>query len=139
MPVGLCGCTGVVTAYEPETDYSTGEYYYSASYAVKALEAIRAVEVRFLLFNVWGRHVSTLTATEIADLNAGATKHIQSKWHLYDENEASEHYASIAYLATARTASGRVVEADNHLVIEEAKKFSSKFTDSDLEPTPRKR
>ncbi len=96
MPVGLCGCTGVVTAYEPETDYSAGEYYYSAGYAVKALEGICAFEVRFLLFNVWGRHVSTLTATDVSDLDAGATKPVKSRWNLYDENEASEHYASIA-------------------------------------------
>ncbi len=139
LPAGLTSCVGIITVYEPETDYSTGQYQYSASYAVKALAEIRAFEVRFLIFNLWGKHVHTLTATEIADLSAGEMRQCDGKWDLFDENEACEHYASIAYLAKIRTASGQVLEADIEPIIAEAKHFSSKFTDADLEPTPRPR
>jgi hypothetical protein len=52
------------------------------------------------------------------------------------ENEMSEHYASIAYIARVRTADGRVIEADPAAAVAEARKFSKKFTPLDLEPKP---
>ncbi|WP_413432555.1 hypothetical protein [Crateriforma spongiae] len=137
LPAGLTGCYGITTVYEPETDYTSGQYVYASRFAVKALEEIRAFETRFLIFNVWGRHVQTLSAAEIADVSAGATRQCDSKWMLYDENEACEHYASIAYLATIRTASGQVLETNISPVLAEAKKFSSKFSADDLDPKPR--
>lgn len=138
LPAGLTSCVGVTTVYEPETDYSSGQYVYASRFAIKAIEGIRAFEVRFLLFNIWGRHVSTLSATEIADVSAGVVRPCESKWLLFSENEACEHYASIAYLATIRTFDGQVFEADHEPVLEEARRFSAKFADSDLEPTPTK-
>jgi hypothetical protein len=83
--------------------------------------------------------VQTLTATEIADISGGGVRQCEGKWNLFSENEACEHYASITYLATIRTALGQVLEADIEPVIAEAKHFSNKFTDSDLEPKPRTR
>lgn len=139
LPANLTSCVGVSTVYEPETDYSRGEYVYSSSYEIKALEDIRAFETRFLIFNIWGEHVQTLTSTEIADITAGSVRSYDGRWNLFSENEACKHYASISYLAVIRTASGQVLRADVEPVISEAKKFSSKFTDSDLEPTPRTR
>ena len=46
----------------------------------------------------------------------------------------SRHYASIAYISRVRTKEGRVVEADSGPIVDEAKKFSKKFTSADLEP-----
>jgi hypothetical protein len=139
LPAELTSCVGITTVYEQETDYTAGQYVYSSRYAVRALDDIRAFEVRFLIFNIWGRHVQTLTATEIADVSANDVRQCDGKWNLFSENEACEHYASIAYLATIRTGTGQVLEADIEPVIAEAKQLSSKFTDSDLEPTPRPR
>jgi hypothetical protein len=47
-----------------------------------------------------------------------------------------KHYASIAYIARVRLVDGRVSEAPTDAVIEEARKFSSKFTAAQLEPKP---
>ena len=110
---------------------------YAANYAVKAGEDIRAFETRFLLFNIWGRHVQTLTSTKITDVPTGEVHYCDGRWNLFSENDAGEHYASIAYLAVVRTASGQVVEANIEPVLAEAKQFSEKLTDLDLEPTPR--
>lgn len=139
LPAELTSCVGVTTEYERETDYTSGRYVYASHYSIKALEDIRAFEIRFLLFNIWGRHVQTLSATEIADIAADSIKHCESKWNLYNENEASEYYASIAYLALIRTSAGVVVKADIEPVIAEGKRICSKLNDSDLEPTPRPR
>lgn len=94
---------------------------------------------RFLTFDIWGDHSRNLSATDIADMDAGSTKKFDGKWNIYSENEVTEYYASIAYIAQVRTKSGRVIKADPKVVLEEARKFSKKFAEGDLEPTPEKK
>ena len=67
-------------------------------------------------------------------MDAKSLRLFKHGWNLHSENEACEHYASIAYVARVRTQNGTVLRADNVLVIEEARKFSSKFDDRGLEP-----
>lgn len=59
---------------------------------------------------------------------------VDAAWNLFSENEASEFYASIAYIAKVRTKAGRILASDTAPVLEEARKFSSKFSAEDLEP-----
>lgn len=138
LPVGFTQCVGVYTAYEAETDYSSSRYIYSANYAVKVIDHVRAFEARFLTFDIWGRHVVTLSATVIADMPSGTVRPCQHNWDLYSESDACEYYASIAFIATVRTFNGQVYESDIEPVITEAKRFSAKFTNADIEPTARK-
>jgi hypothetical protein len=137
LPAGLTSCVGIKTTYQSDTSFSSGGYRYTARYSIKTLEPIFAFEVRFLLFNVWGRHVTTLSATEILDMPEGTVRSFDAKWNLFSENEASKHYASIAYVAVIRDSFGKVLEADIQPVLTEARRFSERFSDSDLEPTPR--
>lgn len=139
IPADLVGTVGVKTIYESGGRYSNGKYMYKASYTVKVKDALTAVEVIFLTFDIWGNHIRTLSTTEIIDLNAGEKRTFDTMWILYSENEASEYYASIAYIAQVRTKAGRVIKADPKIIIEEARKFSSKFSESDLEPKPEKK
>lgn len=137
LPARLTGCFGISTVYEPETEYDVGQYLYKSKFVVEAFDDVRAFETRFLIFNVWGRHVHTLSSAEIADVAAGSTRKCKGTWNLDCETDASEHYASIAFLATIRTASGQVIETDIEPILAEAKKFSSRFSKGDLEPAPR--
>jgi hypothetical protein len=132
MPAELVGTPGVTTVYVP--DRVRGEYQYQAAAPVQAKEDLSAVEIRFLVFDVWGQHVRTLLAEEVADIPAGSTKDLSPEWRLFSENECSKHYASIGYISRVRTKDGRVVEADPAPVVREAQKFSKKFTAADLEP-----
>ena len=134
LPADLVGTVGVKTVYQP--DRLRGEYHYNAEVQVKPREALKAIEVRFLVFDLWGGHVRNLALDEIADMPAGVERPLSGAWRVYSENEVSRHYASIAYISRVRTADGRVVEADVAPVIQEAKKFSRKFTAADLEPKP---
>lgn len=135
LPAEFTSCVGVTTIYASGSDYSAGGYMYAASGAINAIDDIHALEMRFLIFNIWGRHVRTLINTVIADVPAGTIRQCDGKWDLFSESEACEHYASIAYLSAIRTATGKVYDADTSRVIAEAKQFSTKFTDADLEPT----
>lgn len=138
LPAKIVGVAGVSTIYEKGTDYSAGGYYYDSEYGIKTIESLSAFETRFLTFDVWGEHVRTLSSAQIMDLAAGEIRHIKSRWVLYEENEASEMYASIAFVAQVRTTAGQVLMADLEPVLSEAKQFSSKFEESSLSPSPRR-
>lgn len=133
VPAQLVGALPLTTAYK-SGGYS-GEYRYVAEYQIDAKEPLSAVEVKFLTFDIWGDNQRTLSATAIQDLPAGQTK-LTGQWHAVSENEASEYYASIAYIARVRTKGGRVAVADIAPVIAEAKKFSEKFNPAVLESSP---
>ncbi|MDX6558534.1 MAG: hypothetical protein QOF72_1583 [Blastocatellia bacterium] len=133
-PISLVDNIGVTTVYVP--DRVRGDYEYSAIYTVEAKEPVSAFEVRFLLFDLWGNHLKTLSTTEVEDLQD--KKEFKGRWNLYSENEISEYYASIAFVARVRTQSGRVFEADTVKVLEEARKFSRKFSPENLEPKAQK-
>lgn len=132
LPLDLDGTPGVSTVYE--SSRLSGDYKYDAKLKVSAYESLRAIEIRFLVFDVWGNHVHSLSMTEVEDIQG--TKDFHGQWNVYSENEVSEHYASIAYVARVRTADGRVAEADPSVIVAEARKLSKKFTASDLEPKP---
>lgn len=134
----IVGTVGVNTAYEPGKRYNSGSYTYKADFRALALEPIVAIEVRFLVFDVWGRHVRSLSLTEVKDFPKGSFA-LNGTWKLYSENECSEHYASIGYVARVRTKSGKVLTADPAPVVKEAKRLSSKFTEADLEPEATKK
>ncbi len=109
MPVDLVGTPGVTTIYEEGgSRYSSGNYRYKATYAVRVSEPVVAIEVRFITFDVWGGRTRALTATDIQDLAPGDYP-LDAVWKLYSENEASEHYASIGYVAAVRKAPARPV------------------------------
>ena len=135
----ISGMVGVKTIYESGERYSRESYQYSAEYSITAKEDLSAVEIRFLTFDIWGNHSRNLSATDIVDMAAGTTKSFVGKWNVYSENEVSEYYASIAYIAQVRTKSGRVIKANPKFVLEQAQKFSKKFSEEDLEPKPEKK
>lgn len=133
LPVSIEGTPGVTTAYVSR-EYG-GDYRYRAKFTLQTREAIQAVQVRFLTFDVWGEHVRVLSYEEVADVKANTKKDVTGEWALHSENDVEKHYASIGYIARVRLADGRVVEAPTDLVVEEARKFSEKFTAAELEPT----
>jgi hypothetical protein len=134
MPVDLVGTPGVTTAWVP--DRGRGEYQYQAAVSVQTKEALAAVEVRFLIFDIWGQHIRNLMADEVVDMPASSTRAMSPAWRVLSENEVSRHYASIAYVSRARTQDGRVFEADPAAVVREAQRFSKKFSAADLESKP---
>ena len=132
MPVEIEGTPGVDTIYVSEK-YS-GSYQYEVKGKIRTNTAVSAFELRFLTFDVWGNHSRTLSLEEVRDMKPGDTFDLKGQWSLYSENEAEQHYASIGFVARVRLADGRVVEANYAPVLEEAQKFSAKFSAADLEP-----
>ena len=136
MPADLDGTPGVTTVYVSK-EYG-GNYFYSAKIPLEIKQAVRAVEIRFLVFDVWGNHVRTLSSDSVADIAPGKTT-LNSKWSIYSENEVEAHYASIGYVARVRLVDGRIVEIPQDAIIAEARRFAKKFTPEQLEPKPQPR
>ncbi|MEY3775233.1 MAG: hypothetical protein RLZZ129_2013 [Verrucomicrobiota bacterium] len=132
-PAKLKGTPGVTTRYKSGGEYSRGEYQYHVSLKFWLYEAITAIEIRFLMFDIWGQHVKSLSLTEIRDFNPDLNK-LSGAWRIFSENEASEYYASITYIARVRTRDGRIISADIAPVLAEARRLSEKFSESDLDP-----
>jgi hypothetical protein len=132
IPVVLEGTPGITTVYVAER-YS-GSFRYRTKLKITAKQSIAAMEIRFLTFDVWGNHVRTLRLDEVADLAEGVSKDLDGSWSLYSENDVEKHYASIAYVARVRLKDGRVLVANEKPVLDEARKFSEKFSSEDLEP-----
>lgn len=137
LPVVLAGTPGIKTVYRREDEYSNGGYVYETRFSITPQEALSALSVRFLLFDVWGEHIRTLASTDVMDLAAGDEREFTPTWELWSENECSEFYASIAYVARVRTQAGSVKDGDTQFVLEQARRFSAKFAVTDLEPQKR--
>jgi hypothetical protein len=137
-PVELVDETGVKTIYEKGDEYSSGNFYYQAQYKIKASEPIQAIELRFLLFNIWGMHEKTLSNLHIQDMKENEIYKLDGKWNIFSENEVSEYYASIAFVAQVRTSTGKVLVTNTEPVLMEAMRMSAKFSEADLEPTRNK-
>jgi hypothetical protein len=132
-PAQFEGTPGVATVYDSK-QYG-GDYLYRAKFKLAFTSDVRAFEVRFLLFNVWGEHVTNLVSSEVEDVASGGTKEYAANWNV-TASDVAEHYASIAYVARVRLADGRIIEAPIETVLDEARKFSAKFTAEQLEPKP---
>ena len=108
-------------------------YVYTVDYDLQVSAPVSAVEIRFILFDIWGQRTKTLSATEITEMPSGSYK-LSHQWRRLSENEASEHFASISYISQIRLASGDIVMADQDAVLAEARKFSEVVSMGDLAP-----
>ncbi len=132
IPVRLIGTPGVDAIYQSKTSYSSSSYMYKSTFSITPTEPLVAIEMRFLLFDIWGNHTENLSATEILDMEAGKQYDFEGQWKIYSENEASEYYSSISYISQVRTKTGKVLSANPESIVMEAQTFSAKFSMEDL-------
>jgi len=133
LPVAFVRVEGVRAIRDTVKD----RYWYYANFDLRLTEdSVTAWESRFLTFNVWGDHVRTLSYTNV---NRNKMALASGSWYLGSETEGNMHIASIGYIARVRTREGKVLHADTEFILREAKRFSEKFTEEDLEPkSPKK-
>lgn len=143
MPLKFEWVCGVIPSVDAERMIDAGGGFflcYKAEIAVMPTsDLLAAYEVRFMLFDLWGEHSATLSATMVRDCQSGRLQKEQSRWPLWSESEGWKHFASIGYVARAITIGGQLFSADNAFILREAKRFSETITEADLEPkSPKK-
>lgn len=132
-PMQLSG-TGIATTYHSST--VSGEYQYQSVGTATIAEAITAFEVRFLLFDVWGEHMRTLSDTDVAD-HVGEVPLKGSSWHAW-ENEVTEVQTVVSFVARVKKQDGTVWDYDPASFLQQLEKIKVKLTEKELSPEKEK-
>ena len=121
--------TGIKTSYVFQRYRFEGDGYLVSSLPITAFE------IRFILYDVFGSHIKTLSATEVTDIAVDEKFNFSEwKWSAH-RNEISELLTSVAFVAQVRTADGEVWRYDEDAIAEELLKIQNKSTTEDLEAT----
>ena len=83
---------------------------YSGDLYLRALAGVRAVEVRALVFNIWGDYQDYLAVTVLVDRSVGETWELHPLWPA--ENPARETRTSIVWVSRVMFDDQSVLEAD---------------------------
>ncbi len=78
---------------------------------VSPKEAISAVEVRYVLFDVWGDHLRTIAVTRLIDSSTHVELRQSHEWLALD-SEVAQLVSAVAFVARVRTADGDVWSYD---------------------------
>lgn len=127
-PVRIAGRTGVeVVLYG---DGSRAALHYSAGLALEPQRKLTAVEVRYALFDVFGRFVRVLSAEYVQDINGAQS--LLPRWRVSSNIEASTVFVSVGYVEAAREADGRVYRLDREVLLKALRAAQLQATGSDL-------
>jgi len=118
------------------TEYSDRSYSYRPTGTAKATENLSAIEIRYLLFDMFGNHIKTLSGTEVADVASGASIQLKEigSWRAW-EIEVSKLLTIVSFVGNARTANGRVWKYREKPISEELNKIRLSVTSGVLDPT----
>ena len=132
-PVQLKG-VGVLTRYK-----SNGGYSYIPTGSLSAREAISAIEVRFLLFDVFGEHIKPLSGDEVTEILANKPFKVGEigSWRAW-ESDVSALLTVVAFVGHVRTKTGTIWRYNSGAIEKELNKIRLKVTSGVLEPTKEK-
>jgi hypothetical protein len=83
---------------------------YSSDLFLRALAGVRAVEVRALVFNVWGDYEDYLAVTVLVDRGVGESWEVHPLWPA--QSPAHEHRTSIVWVSRVMFDDQSTLEAD---------------------------
>ncbi len=118
-------------------DYSDN-FRFTPSGLANMRKDVVAFEVRFLLYDMFGNHMKTLSSTEVEDAESGNLFNLGSgEWRAW-RNDATEFLLSVAYVAQVRTGDGKIWRYNAKGIARELAKVEIKIDAGLLEPTKEK-
>jgi len=120
----------------PRVSYVERRYRYISICQITASQAVTAFELRTVPISVLGDIETTLTATEVRDLAAGASVSLQHQWNEYSDNDASNFHSSVTFVAAVRLSDGRILKSDLKMALAEVRRLTGAGTEDDLRPAP---
>ena len=124
LPLMFDGVPGVTTEY-------IGEFVYNAEVGMSASQTVTAFEVRFILYDIFNEYMTTLGATEVADMDPGGSHTFDWTW-ITRENEAKEYFMSIAFISHVRMANGQVYEFNDDAIIDVIRRVIPEASEDDI-------
>src|ERR1019366_6854838 len=113
---------------------SDEDFSYLSTGTAKVLQKIQAIEVRYILFGVFGQHFKTLQSVEVADIEPSHSYDLSgSKWSAW-QNDVSHFLSSVAFVSAVRTADGKIWRYNQKAVTDELERIQLKAADIDLNP-----
>lgn len=101
----------------------------STKYELEIREPITAIEIHFLVFDIWGECVPALSAVEVSDMPSGRIQ-MDHRWIVSSTQGVMQ--TSVVYVAKARTANGVVYVADKAALTKAVRQLSLNVTDADF-------
>lgn len=117
----------------PRYDEKEGMQYLMPVGIVSPKEAISAIEVRYVLFDIWGQRLRTLALTRLIDSSTHIDLRSNSNWPAL-ESEAEQLVTTVAFVARVRTADGDVWTFDPGRIVQPMKTLGLKIAAADLAP-----
>lgn len=96
--------------------YADRRFSISSATVAAVKQPIVAMEVRHIMFDIFGQHMKNLSNKEVEDYGSlPAPISLKATWNLFDDNDVSEFLTSVTYVARVRLVDGTqwVVNADN--------------------------
>lgn len=102
-----------VNSHSMEIVYKDRGFQFSGITELSVKRSVVAIQVRTILYDVFGQHMRNLANTEPKDFGEGTTS-INGEWRAF-ENDVSEMLTTVTYVARVRLSDGTqwVVDADN--------------------------
>lgn len=119
----------------PKYDSDDRGYKYDPLGSLIPLIPIQAFEVRFILYDLWGEHLQTLSLTQVQDLKDSVSfdLSIGGQWRTW-EQDVTKFGLSVGYIARVMTKDGKVWTADSKRVIESLLTSSVAIKPEELNP-----
>ena len=96
-----------ITATSLTYDYKERGFQYKVRTTFQTQQPIAAVELRYLLYDLFGDHLRNLSDTEAKDLTPG--EHVvDGTWNVFRENDVGEHLTTVAFVAKVRYSDRKV-------------------------------
>jgi hypothetical protein len=111
------------------TVYNGNGYEFVASGGITVVEPIVAYEIDFVLYDIFGEHIQTLSCTEINDISQPVELGKHSSWYA-TENQISEYFFCVSYVAKVRTKSGVIWRYDPLQIKQELNKIQIAYDES---------
>ncbi len=106
-------------------NFVQNSYTFKATGSVFAKELITAYELHHVLYDVFGKHIKTLSLTDVTDAN-GIKVLDKFSWRAY-ENQVSQYLICVSYVAAVRSASGGIWRYDIGRIKEELQKIELEY------------
>ena len=100
---------------------------------VSPKQSVSAVEVRYLLFDVWGERFRTLSVTRLTDSSTSIDLGDNRRWPV-SQSEVSQFLTVVAFVARVQTEGGRIWKFDADRILAQIRALGKNVRSSELAP-----
>jgi len=86
-------------------------FLYKGTSQIESLKSVQALELRHVLFDVFGQHLKNLSNFKVQDFEAGNSE-LSGEWRVYPEGDIGKFLSSVTFIVRVRLEDGTQWVAD---------------------------